>query len=202
MKTIIRFAIKKNLSIELLKNQLSTFLAAKILCSNLFYIFLKTSFSCKASHCATYNLTLTSSDRAEICTTDTLKYPPEVEAAVLISDVFIQIYRVLNVKNLVLAKTFTYLFHKKTRNWDFWKSSKLTLRYSRRYLKKKFSAKSDKVWWVRTVARWESMKNALANFSLNRCPIILDDLSVIKVSIRSDLSSSRSGNREKKRDYP
>jgi len=103
----------KKLSIELLKNQLSTLLGEKIQCENLFYVFLKTSFSCKAPNCATYNLPLTSSDRAEIFTTDTLKYPVEVKSGVLISDVSIWIYRVLNVKNFVLAKTFTYFFIKK-----------------------------------------------------------------------------------------
>jgi hypothetical protein len=147
MKTIIRFAIKK-LSIE----SLSTFIGEKIHCSNLFYVFLKTSFSCKVPNCVTYDFLLTSSDRAEIFTTDTLKYPPEVESAVLFSNVSIRIYRVLNVKNLIMVKTFMYFFYKK-KKVRFLKKLKLTLRYSRRYLKKTCSAKSDKVQWVRTVAR-------------------------------------------------
>ena len=46
----------KKLSIKSLKNQLSTFLGEKIHCSKLFCVFLKTSFSCKAPNCATYNL--------------------------------------------------------------------------------------------------------------------------------------------------
>jgi hypothetical protein len=101
----------KKLSIKSLKNQLSIFLDKKIHCSNLFYFFLKTSFLCKAPNCDTGNYPLTSSDRAEIFTTDTWKYPPEVESAVLISHVSIRIYRVLNLKKLVLAKTFTYFFY-------------------------------------------------------------------------------------------
>ncbi len=112
----------KKLSMESLKNQLLTLLGEKIHCSNLFYVFLKTSFSCKAPNCATYNLPWTSSDRAEIFTTDTLKYPPEVESGVLISDVSIRIYRVLNVKNFVLAKTFTYFFYKKKESEIFEKA--------------------------------------------------------------------------------
>ena len=75
--------------------------------------FSKTSFSPKRLIVTRTTPPLTSSDRAEIFTTDTLKYSPEVESAVLVSHLFIRIYRVLNVKNLVLAKTFTYFFYKK-----------------------------------------------------------------------------------------
>jgi hypothetical protein len=75
---------------ESLKNQLSTLLGEKIHCSNLFYVFLKTSFLCKAPNCDMGNHPLTSSDRAEIFTKDTLKYLPEVESAVLISDVSVE----------------------------------------------------------------------------------------------------------------
>ena len=110
------------LSIGSLKNQFSTFLSAKIHWSNLFYVFFKTSFSCKAPNCATYNRPLTSSDRAEIFTTDTLKYSPEVKSAVLVSDVSIRFYRVLNIENLVLTKTFTYFFHKKRESEIFGKA--------------------------------------------------------------------------------
>ena len=81
----------KKLSIKSLKNQLSTFLGEKIHCSKLFCVFLKTSFSCKVPNCSTYNLPLTSSDRAEIFTTDTWTYPPEVKSTVFVSDFPIRI---------------------------------------------------------------------------------------------------------------
>jgi hypothetical protein len=42
-----------------------------------------------------------------------LKYPAEVESAVLISDVSIRIYRDLNVKNFVLAKSLRIFFIQK-----------------------------------------------------------------------------------------
>jgi hypothetical protein len=80
------------------------------------------SFLCKAPTCVKYNLPLTSSDRAEIFTTDTSKYRPEVESAVLISDASIWIYRGLNIKNLFLAKTFTYFFYKKKESEIFEKA--------------------------------------------------------------------------------
>jgi hypothetical protein len=148
----------KKLSIEWLKNQLSTLLGEKIHCSNLFYVFLKTSFLCKAPNCDTGNHPLTSSDRAEIFTKDTLKYLPEVESAVLISDVSVRIYRVLNVKNFLLAKTFTYFFYKKKESEIFEKAQN--------YLwdivvdtPKQFSAQSDKVRKGLSVSRWKSMEN-------------------------------------------
>jgi hypothetical protein len=53
------------------------------------------------------------SDRAEIFITDTLKYPPEVQLAVLISDDCIRIYRLLKAMNSVLTRTFRYFFIKK-----------------------------------------------------------------------------------------
>jgi hypothetical protein len=103
----------KKLSIESLKNQLSTFLDEKIHGSNLFCVFLKTSFSCTAPNGVKYNPPLTSSDRAEIFTTDTLRYLPELKSTVLISDARIQLYRILKVRKSVLAKTFGYFFYKK-----------------------------------------------------------------------------------------
>ncbi len=109
----IAFIIKKNLSIESFKTHFQTFSVVKTQFCNLFCVFLKTGFSCRARTCATYNLPLTSSDRAEIFTTDTLKYSSGVESADLISQVSIEIYRVLNVKNLVLKKIFTYFFYTK-----------------------------------------------------------------------------------------
>jgi hypothetical protein len=99
----------KKLSMKSLKNQLSTFLGEKIHCSKLFRVFLKTNFSGKAPNCTTYNVALTSSDRAEIFTTYTLKYPPEVESAVLISDALIQIWRVLKARKPVFQRTFRNL---------------------------------------------------------------------------------------------
>ncbi len=108
----------------------------KIHCSNLFCVFVKISFLSKVSIYVTYNPLLISSNRDEFFTTNTLKYPLEIKPAVLISDSPIRIYRILTVKNLFLAKTMLYL--KKKRKWDCWKSSKLPLRYSRRYLKKHF----------------------------------------------------------------
>ena len=107
--------LHKKMSIESLKNQLSIFRGEKIYCSNLFYVFLKTSFSCTVPNCGTYNLPFISSDRAEIFTTDTLKYPPEVESAVLISDASIRICRVLNAKKPVFQRTFRYFFYQQKR---------------------------------------------------------------------------------------
>ncbi len=115
--------------------------------SNLFCFFLKTSFSYTALNCATDDPPLTWSDRAEIFTIDASNYPPEVVLGIFISDHPIRIYRVLKSKNPVLARTFRYFFSKKKRKWDFWKSSKLPLRYSRRYPQKNFQlnrTKSDR----------------------------------------------------------
>jgi hypothetical protein len=116
----------KKLSIESLKNQLSIFLGEKIHCSNLFYVFLKTSFLCRSPHCVTYDPPLTSSDRAEIFIANILNYRPEIESTVLISDVPILIYRVQNTENLVLAKTFTYFLYKKNKKVRVLKKLKTT----------------------------------------------------------------------------
>ena len=149
-----------NLSIKSLKNQLSIFRGEKIYCLNLFYVFLKTSFSSTALNCGMDDLPLTSSDRTEIFTTDTLKYPPEVESAVLISDASIRICRVLNAKKPVFQRTFLYFFYQQKRKWDFWKSSKLSLRYSRRYPQKNFQpnrTKFDRVVQCQDEALWKTM---------------------------------------------
>jgi len=116
---------KNNLSIESFKTHFQTFSVVKTQFCNLFCVFLKTGFSCRAPNCATYNLCLTSSDRAEIFTTDTLKYSPVVESADLISEVSIRIYRVLNVKNLVLAKIFKYFFYNNKKKVRFLKKLKI-----------------------------------------------------------------------------
>ncbi len=81
--------------------------------SNLFCVFLKNGFSSNALNCATDDLPLTLSDRAEVFTTDTSNYSPGVKLTVFVFDIFIRIYRLLKVKNQVLAKTLTYLFIKK-----------------------------------------------------------------------------------------
>jgi hypothetical protein len=101
------------LPIQPLKNEFSTFLYNEIYFSNLFCIFLKNRFSCKAFGCDTYEHPLTLSDRAEIFTTDTSKYPLEVESTVLISHDPIRIYTVLIPRKPGLARTFTYFFKKK-----------------------------------------------------------------------------------------
>jgi hypothetical protein len=84
------------------------FLVQKIHCSNLFSVFVKISFLCKAPIYVTYNPLLISSNRDEFFTTNTLKYPLEIKPAVLISHSPIRIYRILKVKNLFLAKTMLY----------------------------------------------------------------------------------------------
>jgi hypothetical protein len=112
----------KKLSIKLLKNQISSFLGEKIHCSNLFCVFLKTSFSWKAFDCATYNPSLILSDRAEIFTTNTLKYSPEVKSAVLIFDQPIRIYRVFKPTNPGFWKTFPYFFNQNKESKTFEKA--------------------------------------------------------------------------------
>ena len=115
---------------------------------SLFFVFLKTIFSSTVFNCGMDDLPLTSSDRTEIFTTDTLKYPPEVESSILISVASIRIRRVLNAKKPVFQRTFRYFFYKKKRKWDFWKSSKLPLRYSRRYPQKNFQPNRTKFYGV------------------------------------------------------
>jgi hypothetical protein len=73
------------LSIKSPKNELPNCISNDKLLK-LFYIFLEIGFSGKPQVWDTYNPPLISSDRAEIFTTDTLKYSPEVEFVVLISD--------------------------------------------------------------------------------------------------------------------
>ena len=126
--------LRKKLLIEPLKNELPIFLSIEIYLSNLFCIFLKTGFSCKAFDCDTYDHPLILSDQADIFITDTLKYFPEVESTVLISDIPIRIYRVLNFKNLVLCKTFMHFVYKKKTSEIFKKSSKIPLTYSHRWI--------------------------------------------------------------------
>jgi hypothetical protein len=88
----------------MVKTKLSTFLDEQTHCSNLFSIFLKTSFSYIVLDCVMYDLPLNMSIWAENCTTAPLEYSPEVESAVLFSHISIRSNRVLNVKNLPLTK--------------------------------------------------------------------------------------------------
>ena len=53
------------------------------------------------------------SDYAEAFTTDSPKHSPAVESVVLIFDVFIRIYKILNIGYMVLRKTSMCFFHKK-----------------------------------------------------------------------------------------
>ena len=100
--------------------------------------FSEISFSCKAPDCTMYNPALILSDRTEIFIADTVKYSPEVESAVLVSDVSIRIYRIPKVKNLVLGKTFRYFFIEKKVS-EILEKAEITLRYDRKYLEKIFS---------------------------------------------------------------
>ena len=95
----------------MVKAELSTFFDEKIHCSNLFSIFLKTGFSCVVLDCVTYDLPLNLSDRAENFTTAPPEYSLEVESAVLFSHISVRSYRVFNVKNRSLSKTFPYFCH-------------------------------------------------------------------------------------------
>ncbi len=101
------------LSIAPLKNELSTSLCNETYYSNLVCIFLKNRFSCKAFDCDAYERPLTLSDRAEIFTKDTSKYPLEVESAVFISDDSILIYRVLIPSKTGSGQNLYVFFYKK-----------------------------------------------------------------------------------------
>ena len=75
-----------------------------------FAFFSKTDFSYKSHDCAKDNPPLTSSERAEIFTTDTLGVGPEVKSAVFNLDLSIQIYRGLKDETLSWPSTFRSFF--------------------------------------------------------------------------------------------
>ena len=61
-------------------------------------------------NCVTYNRPLDLSDRAKNFIAAPLKYSPERESAVFISNISLRSYKVFNVKNLLLSKTVLSFF--------------------------------------------------------------------------------------------
>jgi hypothetical protein len=76
-----------------------------------------------------------------------LKYPPEVKLAVFISHSPIQIYRILKVKKLALAKTMWYFFCKQ------------------KYLKKNFQPNRTR---FKGISLWQDEKYGKPRFSLKK----------------------------------
>jgi hypothetical protein len=179
--------------------------------SNLFCFFLKTSFSCTALNCATDDPPLTWSDRAEIFTIDASNYPPEVVLGIFISDHPIRIYRVLNSKNPVLARTFRYFFSKKKESEIFEKAQNYLWDIVVGIPKKIFSSIGQNLIGVyrgkleirdfqKTPENFRKASRKI--FSSNTCLVFLGVLYVVKISARSAEPSWRSRNQQKEGGVP